>query len=391
MERFFRYVLRRDDPEYGTGEGRLSYIGDPALRTVLDGEEATAWYRQGAEVSAIVVAAIPVDPQDPSRGAVLLEQASDPIRTLTNQAMMQVMSMTVLIIVIAVPGILAYAGFLSFRVGRLARAAESAMGPRGEISVQVPGTKAKDEIGDLSRAFTSLLGRLRDYTDYLKSLNSKLSHELRTPLAIVSTSIDNLEHETHSGPGKEYLARLRHGAERLESILQAMTAATRVEQAIRQAEIERFDVAEVVASCVSGFGDIYPEHAFESNLPHEPVYIDGSAELIEQMLDKLIDNAAGFAADGTKIEVALEPGSDDVRLSIANQGPLLPETMRHQLFDSLVSVRKTGGDKPHLGLGLYIVTLVAEFHSGTAEAENLEDGSGVRMSVVLPRANAGAA
>jgi signal transduction histidine kinase len=232
---------------------------------------------------------------------------------------------------------------------------------------------------------------LRDYTDYLKSLNSKLSHELRTPLAIVSTSVDNLEHETYSGPGKEYLARLRHGAERLESILQAMTAATRVEQAIRQAEIERFDVAEVVASCVSGFGDIYPEHAFESNLPHEPVYIDGSAELIEQMLDKLIDNAAGFAADGTRIEVALEPGSDDVRLSIANQGPLLPETMRHQLFDSLVSVRKTGGDKPHLGLGLYIVTLVAEFHSGTAEAENLEDGSGVRMSVVLPRANAGAA
>lgn len=391
MERFFRRVLRRDDPEYASGEGRLSYISDPALRKVLEGEETTAWYRQGAEVSAIVVAAIPVDPQDPGRGAVLLEQASDPIRTLTNQAMMQVMSMALLIIVIAVPGILAYAGLLSFRVGRLARAAESAMGPRGEISVTVPGAKARDEIGDLSRAFTDLLGRLRDYTDYLKSLKSKLSHELRTPLAIVSTSIDNLEHEPHSNPGREYLARLRHGTERLESILQAMTAATRVEQAITQSEIERFDIAAVVAACVSAYSDIYPQRRFESKLPRDSVFVDGSAELIEQMLDKLIDNAVEFAADGTTIEVTLAAGSENVCLSIANRGPLLPDTMRHQLFDSLVSVRKSDGDKPHLGLGLYIVTLVAEFHSGKAEAENLEDGSGVRISVVLPRADSGTA
>jgi dedicated sortase system histidine kinase len=389
MERFFRWILRREDPEYASGEGRLNYISDPALRKVLDGEETTAWYRQGAEVSAIVVAAIPVDPEDPARGAVLLEQASDPIRTLTNRAMMQVMSVALLIIVIAVPGILGYAGFLSFRVGRLARAAESAMGPHGEITIKVPGTKARDEIGDLSRAFTDLLGRLRDYTDYLKSLKSKLSHELRTPLAIVSTSIDNLEHEPHSGPGREYLARLRHGTERLESILQAMTAATRVEQAIMQSEIERFDLAAVVASCVSAYHDIYPERRFESKLPHEPIDIEGSAELIEQMLDKLIDNAAEFAANGTAIEVTLEAGSQDVRLSIVNQGRLLPETMRHQLFDSLVSVRESGGNKPHLGLGLYIVTLVAEFHSGKAAAANLDDGSGVRISVVLPRADAG--
>jgi signal transduction histidine kinase len=391
IERFFRFVLRRDDPDYATRQDRLSHIGDPALRTVHDGQEATAWYRQGAEVSAIVVAAVPVDPEQPDRGAVLLEQASDPIRTLTNQAMMQVMSMALLIILIAVPGLLGYAGLLSFRVGRLARAAESAMGPRGEIDVRVPGTKAKDEIGDLSRSFTDLLGRLRDYTDYLKSLKSKLSHELRTPLAIVATSLDNLEHEKNTEAGREYLARLRHGTERLESILQAMTAATRVEQAIADAEIERFDVAAVVGSCISAYRDIYTDHPFVLKVPDAPAYIEGSAELIEQMLDKLIDNAAEFAIEGSSIEVVLEAGPRDVQLSIVNYGPLLPEAMRHQLFDSLVSVRKGGGDKPHLGLGLYVVTLVAEFHRGRAEAENLEDGSGVRIRVVLPRSDASAA
>lgn len=388
IERLFRYVLRRDDPEYVTHESQPGYIGDPMLRTVLDGKESTVWYRQGAAISAIVVAAVPIDPDDLSRGALVLEQASDPIVTLTNQAMMGVMTTTVFIIVVGSAGLLAYASFLSFRVSRLARAAESALGPRGEINAELPGTKGRDEIGDLSRAFADLLDRLRDYTNYLQSLTSKLSHELRTPLAIVSTSLDNLDHELTAQPGKDYLARLRHGSERLESILQAMTAATRVEQAITQAEIERFDIVAVVASCVSAFKDIYRQQVFEAKLSTEPVFIDGSPELVEQMLDKLVDNAAGFATDGSVIEISLEADSSDVHLAVVNQGPLLPEAMRHQLFDSLVSVRESSGEKPHLGLGLYIVMLVAEFHRGQVEAENLDDGSGVRISVQLSRRDA---
>jgi dedicated sortase system histidine kinase len=389
MERFFRYVLRRDDPDYSTHETQPSLITDPALRAALEGEDATAWYRRGADVSAIVIAAVPIDPNDPNRGAVLLERATDPILTLTNQAMMRLMTTTVVMTLIVALALLAYASFLSFRIGRLARAAESALGPRGEINVRLPGAKGGDEIGDLSRAFADLLGRLREYTDYLQGLKSKLSHELRTPLAIVATSLDNLEHELTSGPGKDYLARLRHGTERLESILQAMTAATRVEQAISQAELERFDLAALVAACVAAYHDVYPGQAFEANLPAEPVLIDGSAELIEQLLDKLIDNAVGFATAGSAIEVNLDSDSRKVCLTVVNRGPLLPEAMRHQLFDSLVSVRESRGEKPHLGLGLYIVTLVAELHRGQVEAENLADGSGVRISVELPCADAG--
>ncbi|HUF74150.1 MAG TPA: ATP-binding protein [Gammaproteobacteria bacterium] len=386
LERVFRYVLRRDDPDYAGQESRPGQIGDPTLRAALGGEAATAWYRQGAAVSAIVAAAVPIDPENPRLGAVVLEQTSDPIVTVANQAMMRVMATAVGVIFIVALAAFGYASILSFRVGRLARAAESALGPRGEINVRLPGTKGRDEIGDLSRSFGDLLGRLRDYTEYLQSLKSKLSHELRTPLAIVATSLDNLEHELATEPAKDYLARLRHGTERLEAILQAMTAATRVEQAITETRLERFDAAAVVSSCMNAYRDVYKDRKFGVTLPAEPVVIDGSGELIEQMLDKLIDNAAGFAREGSTIEVSLETRAGDAVLAVVNRGPLLPEAMRHRLFDSLVSVRESEGDKPHLGLGLYIVTLVAEFHGGTVGAENLADGSGVRISVVLPRA-----
>jgi len=73
---------------------------------------------------------------------------------------------------------------------------------------------------------------------------------------------------------------------------------------------------------------------------------------------------------------------------VSNRGPRLPESMAGKLFDSMVSVRSGGGNgEPHLGLGLYIVRLIAEFHGGRAEALDREDGSGVVMRVRCPLAD----
>jgi signal transduction histidine kinase len=58
--------------------------------------------------------------------------------------------------------------------------------------------------------------------------------------------------------------------------------------------------------------------------------------------------------------------------------------MTGRLFESMVSVRTEGSGEPHLGLGLYMVRLIAQFHGGEARAANREDGSGVVMRVDCP-------
>ena len=61
--------------------------------------------------------------------------------------------------------------------------------------------------------------------------------------------------------------------------------------------------------------------------------------------------------------------------------------MQDRLFESMVSLRRErGAGEPHLGLGLYIVRLIAEFHGGSAEALDREDGSGVVVRVRTPLA-----
>jgi two-component system sensor histidine kinase ChvG len=380
----FRWLLRRDDPPYPREEpaGRVS---DTQLRRALHGEAATAWYGGDPEREAIVAAAVPMGPAG-SLGAIVLEQASEPILTLTNQALVRLMSATLLATVVVALGLLGYATWLSLRVRRLARAAETALGPRGEIRSGMPGEAARDELGALARSFAQLLERLREHTQYLRTLSSKLSHELRTPLAVVTTSLDNLEHEARGPTTDIYLARLRQGAQRLDAILAAMSEATELEQAIRATPAAPFDLAAVVEACCHAYGDVYREREIVYRRDGaDTTRLMGSGELVAQLLDKLVDNAVSFSERGSRIDVSLGEEGGELLLAVTNRGPPLPVEMRGRLFDSLVSIRPRRDERPHLGLGLYIVALIADYHGGRCAAHDLPGGGGVIFRIWFPR------
>ncbi len=216
----------------------------------------------------------------------------------------------------------------------------------------------------------------------MRTLASKLSHELRTPLAIVTSSLENLEHEPLSEASTRYTARAKDGADRLRKILSAMSEANRVEELVRSADPEIFDLDKVVGQAVSAYEGVFTERRFAFEADADGVRILAAPELIVQMLDKLVDNAVDFSKPGDEIRIKLSCRDDEVDLSVTNPGPPLPETMRTQLFDSLVSVRSEQDDH-HLGLGLFIARLIAEGHEGRIRAEN--SGGGVCFTVTLPR------
>jgi dedicated sortase system histidine kinase len=384
LDGLFRSLLEREDPPYPP-ERPAGRIADATLRQALRGIATTAWYGSGPEREAIVAAAVPINGAAGVDGAVLLEQASQPILTLTNRALVRLMTVTLLVTLVVGAGLLGYATWLSLRVQRLAGAARTALGPRGEIRSGMPGAAAADELGALARSFAELLERLREHTEYLRTLASKLSHELRTPLAVVTTSLDNLEHEVKAPAAEEYLGRLRQGAERLDAILAAMSEATELEQAIRETAAQPFDLVAVVASCCAAYRDVYPEREIAVRCDVPEATVTGSGELVAQLLDKLVDNAVSFSPPGSRIDVTLTAAGDELVLAVTNHGPPLPAKMRGRLFDSLVSIREQRDGRPHLGLGLHIVALIADFHGGRCEADDLPDGSGVVFRVVLPK------
>jgi dedicated sortase system histidine kinase len=364
--------LAKPDP---SGREQRDYIVQ-----ALAGQNSTGWFRSSDSGRAVVAVARPIVADGETVGAFVLQQGTDAILSLRNQGLVRLMNVTLIATLLVAATLLGYATWLSRRIRRLSIAAEDAL-ESDDLRSSLPSALSGDEVGDLSRSFSHVLRQLGDYNDYLRTLASKLSHELRTPLAIVTSSLENLEHEPLNDASASYAARARDGADRLRRILTAMSEASRVEELMAHAEPEPFDLCAVLTSTVAAYRDVYPDRRFELETRLEAAETEGSPELIIQMLDKLVDNAVGFSGDGDTITLGLERQDHVLSLGVSNPGPPLPERMRHQMFDSMVSMRP-GEDNKHLGLGLYVAKLIAEGHGGRISANNTDDG--VTVLITLP-------
>jgi dedicated sortase system histidine kinase len=349
--------------------------------------------RPTADGKAVIVsAAYPIWADNEVAGAVVVEETTNSILSVRSRALERLLIATLAAFVLAAAVLGALATRISWRIRRLRDDAEGAIDAQGRIAHPMSGSRSGDEIGDLSRSFSALLARLADHHAYLETMASRLSHELRTPVAVVRSSLENLKLGASAEEARVYLERAEQGLARLSTILTRMSEAARLEQGLATTQRERFDLAVVVAGCVEGYRVAFSGRVFELELPQDAdglareVPVEGSPDLVSQLLDKLVDNAQDFGTPGTPIRVRLERTGTEAILSVANQGVPLPEGMRDRLFASMVSMR-TGSvaTGPHLGLGLHIARLITEFHRGTIRAEDLPEG-GVRVVLALPLA-----
>ena len=362
----------------GTGhEIAAALQGTPATRarSTLDGK------------AVVMSAAHPIWSGDEVVGAVVVEETTNPIVSMKSEALERLLLLTLGVFAGAAILLMAFATRLSTRIRALRDEAESAIDARGRITPLAAGSGASDEIGDLSRSFSAVLERLAQHHAYLESMAGRLSHELRTPTAVVRSSLENLKLAADASESRRYIERAEEGLARLNRILDRMLEASRLEQSLSSVERIRYDLEPVVRGCVEGYRVAYPRASFALELPVRRMEVEGSPDLAAQLLDKLAENAVDFSPPGAPIRVSLEEQAGAAVVVVANQGPPLPEEMRGRLFESMISIReRRGSGAPHLGLGLYVARLIAQFHGGVIHAANLASGDGVALSVRIPLA-----
>lgn len=350
------------------------------------GARMAIWFDKGGGEPSLVRAAVPVRYGAETLGALVVEQAGEQLVIVRELALTRLLNLTFVATLVVILVTLVFAARLSQRIRRLSRAASTALSAEGRIEARIPDTGARDELGALARSYQTLLSRLQEYTSYLQTLGTKLSHELRTPLTIVSSSLENLGCEEQlPASAQQYLERARSGTGRMHAILTALSEATRVEQSIEHTERTRFDLAELVRRMGDAYRETFVRQRVEAAVPAEACSVEGSPELIAQLLDKLMDNASDFAPAGGRIAITLTADARTCTLAVSNEGQLLPPHLDGRLFESLVTSRTSIDGRPHLGLGLYIARLIADFHQGSIAATNLPDGSGVAVALTVPR------
>ena len=369
--------------------------------SALSGKATSQWRLTTDKQALVLSAAYPIFIHNQVQGAVIVEETTNGIRTLRNRALEKLFTAILAIMSLGALTFILFASRISSRILHLSTQAELAIDKQGRIIGQMQASNSNDEIGDLSRSFTTAVNRLSEYNHYLENMSSRLSHELRTPIAVVKTSLDNLSLQEDQRPQADknhspYIERAQTGINTLNLILTNMSEATRLEQMLSTTEKIDFNLKQIVNGCISGYQQIYPTIKFVFNVETNdsktnPFLMHGSPEHIVQLLDKVISNGVEFSEDNIiTIELKKSSNNNNAELFISNNGILLPEQLSENLFDSMVSLRdkyqKKNNQKevPHLGLGLYISRLICQFHHGKINAYNHQVPDGVTVHIILP-------
>ena len=331
---------------------------------------------------------VPVGGDEPN-GFLLFESNEDLASAYSASSVARLFSLLTLVSLLAGFVLLIYASLLSMRIRSLSRLATRAVAEDGRVR-GLPQSDAKDEIGDLSRKLSALLERSANYTKYLEALSSRLSHELRTPLSVVKTSIENMDRDRLDSETVRLMDRASGGADQLGAIIGALVESTRLEQTVQQSQMQFVDLMAWFQGSLARYKQVYPNTQIATQVAcdsgrQEKMEVFAAAELLIQAYDKLVHNAVGFSDDETitlVLESFVENGQFMVLLAVANNGPQIPIDMQAQLFDPMFSDRASDDGELHMGLGLYIVRMIAEAHRGRVDICNTR--TGVRVGLIIP-------
>ncbi len=277
-------------------------------------------------------------------------------------------------------GLSVYSGRLAERITRLRRELKSYLDTRGRFSSEPTLTDAKtsDEVGELSRDVQQVLRDLARYTAFLERIPRTLRHELSNPMSTVQTSLELLSDEQDPEQQARLRATAERGIQKLESTLGKVTEAASLEEALRDEDQRGFNVASVTRDAVESLARTTTDRRFLIDIKDEAIVIVGNDLRFEQMLDKLLDNALDYTpVDGT-ITVGLRDQINAVSLSVENEGPSLRIQDGVDAFQMFSGTRNDSTGS-HLGLGLYIVRLIAESMGAEVAIKNTEHG--VRVDV----------
>ena len=379
-------LLSRPSTQFTDISPDITIRPDKIVSTILKGTPRVEERPSLDNKAQIIVAGYPIRSKGNILGAVIVEQSSNAILALQYQLLRSLTVVTILVFFFVVLILFIFAWRLTVRIRRLHNTTEQSITPEGRVlENKIPRrVYPRDELGDLGRSITSMLTRLSGYTRYLEGMPDTLAHEMNNPLNVVSSSLQMLETDIPQIRDNRHLQRATNGVNRIKIILTNLTEAANLEEALRDEVKQPLNLPSLISEFVDGYRSSQQEHEFKVEGVHSSLVVESNPDILAQMLDKLIDNAVQFSPKDKPIIVRTGRHENTAEISVLNEGPELPEQISDRLFDPMVSYGKINAKHSHMGLGLFVVRLIAEYHQGTARAENRRDRKGVAVTVSIP-------
>jgi len=237
-------------------------------------------------------------------------------------------------------------------------------------------------VSDLDRA------RLAAESERLRTaLLTSISHDLRTPLATILGSATSLTAEgakLEPGTQDELLGLIRDEAERLNRFIGNLLDMTKLEAGPLAPSRVPTDIADAIGTALARADRILARHRVEVAIEPDLPLLSLDGVLLEQVLINLLDNAAKYAPEGSRIGIAAGREDGALRIAVRDEGPGIAEEDLERIFEKFYRAQRSDRRPAGTGLGLAICRGFVEAMGGTIRAANRTDRSGAVFTVSFP-------
>lgn len=390
-----------------TYQQRVQTDTDPVRQLVtksLAGQTGQAIRQEGLFPASLMTSA-PIRLRDPITGAphqgvIIFEQTLTQLLDRSIGGLYSFLLGLMLLLMIWGLLVIALAAHVSWRIRRVQRAVNEGVNHLrafNQACYYAPKLSINDEIQQLNYEISQLFEQLSSYQHYLNTLPSTLNHELHNPLNRLTLALARLPMtDDEKRPLQQAIAQITN-------ITQRLTEAQNLKAGMASTELQPLNVAQRMDAYFAQVIDYIGAHQINYR-PFEQAEILVMADgfLLEQLFDKLIDNALAFDNRECPIQICCElidqTAETWVAIRICNTGPNWPTGVdpRNEFFSQGHQPRQdadqTCASSPHLGLGLYLADLIAKRHQGRlvltdfrrCDANTTSTTTGVCVTVILP-------
>ncbi|MGB0900274.1 sensor N-terminal transmembrane domain-containing protein [Halocynthiibacter sp.] len=357
-------------------------------QTLVSGAMSRTW-RNDSEGTSFAVST-PVMVQGRVAGLLAVLSAAGEIDELVRQEREQVLQIFVIAILVSIVLSLVLASTMANPLSDLAAAAELGRDKNARKvnpgRIRIPDLTARpDEIGRLSGALRGMVAALYDRIDANEQFAADVAHEIKNPLASLRSAVGTLRVAKKDEHRERMHDVIEHDVRRLDRLVSDISNASRLDSELVKEDESAFDLLKLLVNLTDYLGNEAGDKGVEfiSDLPSEPIVIQGLEARLAQVFVNLITNAISFCETGDAIRVWVRRRENRILVVVEDTGPGIPDGALQKIFNRFYSERPEGQFGNNSGLGLAISKQIVEAHGGVIWAENIRPTEADLMSEPL--------
>jgi PAS domain S-box-containing protein len=212
-----------------------------------------------------------------------------------------------------------------------------------------------------------------------------LGHELRNPLGTLTNAVAVLERLPGDETMRHVVAIIGRQTGHLGRLVDDLLDVARVTSGKIELQRGPVELHALARRCLDALAQAGRTGRHTVGLDGEPVYVDGDAARLEQVLNNLVDNALKYTPGGGRVTISTERAGETAVLRVRDTGQGIRTDLLARVFDLFVQEQQSlDRSRGGLGLGLALVKRLVELHGGSVAVWSAGPGQGSEFTVRLP-------